>query len=484
MNWKTITRNVGYALLVSALFMFASVIIAIFDKDDTSLGPLAVSFIITFMVGIFPFIFVRRSSAISLKEGYVIIVLSWLLSFIVGMLPYALWGGPFTLVNAWFESVSGYTTTGGTILEDVESLPKALLFWRSSTHFIGGLGVVVFLLLVIPESNPMRLRLTNMELSSLSQGAYRTRTNRTVSIFTGMYLGLNVLAAIVYFVLGMNAFDAICHAFSVVATGGFSTRNLSIASFSSAAIDIATIIIIYLSTLHFGMLFAALVQRSLKPLNKSVFKYYTLTVVFFTLVVAISLHSSLGLSWQKSLLNSSFEVMCYMSSAGFGITDTSKWPFFAAVVLLLIGFQGGMAGSTSGGVKADRLLLLFKNFRKRIYHALHPSAISEIKVNGKTMSEEEVYPHVVYIAMYFMVALLSVMLALMFSPDNKIAVAGVISSLNNVGASIGELGTFGNYAHQPDAVKLVYTLDMFLGRVELYPVLAVVSLIFGRRGSR
>ncbi|MGI6313807.1 MAG: potassium transporter TrkG [Candidatus Cryptobacteroides sp.] len=155
--------------------------------------PLIISFLLSFTVGVFPFIFVKKTAAISLKEGYLIIFLSWLLAFLFGMLPYTLWGGPFTIMNAWFESVSGFTTTGATILSNVEALPKALLFWRSSTHFIGGLGVVVFLLLLIPNTSPMRLRLTNLELSSLSKGGYRTRANQTVYIFTYVYLGLFVV---------------------------------------------------------------------------------------------------------------------------------------------------------------------------------------------------------------------------------------------------------------------------------------------------
>ena len=196
MNWSTVSRNVGYALLVDALFMFLSAVIALFDPADTAFAPLSISFLLTFIVGVFPFIFVNKTAAISLREGYVIIFLSWVLSFIFGMLPYALWGGPFTVINAWFESVSGFTTTGASILSDIESLPKALLFWRSSTHFIGGLGVVVFLLLIIPNSSPVRLRLTNMELSSLSRDDYRSRANKTVFIFAWVYLGICALAFI------------------------------------------------------------------------------------------------------------------------------------------------------------------------------------------------------------------------------------------------------------------------------------------------
>ena len=183
MNWKVISRDVGAALLVSALFMFLSVVVSVLNGNDSALAALIISCTITAIAGAFPFIFVHNVTSISLKEGYVIIALSWLLSFVFGMLPYALWGGPFTIQNAWFESVSGFTTTGATCLENVEALPKSLLFWRSSTHFIGGLGVVVFLLLIIPDSSPVKMRLTNMELSSLSKGAYSTRVNKTVYIF-------------------------------------------------------------------------------------------------------------------------------------------------------------------------------------------------------------------------------------------------------------------------------------------------------------
>ena len=173
MNVKAISLNVGKALLVSALFMFMSIIVSVIDGRDSAFGPLMISFIITLIVGAFPFIFIKKAQTLSLNDGFLTIVLSWLLSFIFGMLPYVLWGGEFTLINAWFESVSGYTTTGSTILNDIEALPRSLLFWRSSTHYIGGLGVVVFLLLVMPDASPYRMKLTNMELSSLSKEGYR-----------------------------------------------------------------------------------------------------------------------------------------------------------------------------------------------------------------------------------------------------------------------------------------------------------------------
>jgi trk system potassium uptake protein TrkH len=193
MNVKSISLNVGKALLVSALFMLLSIAVSLVNGRDEAFTPLLISFVITLIVGAFPFIFVHKTQALSLNDGFLTIVLSWVLSFIFGMLPYVLYGGEFTLINAWFESVSGYTTTGATILTDVEALPKSLLFWRSSTHFIGGLGVVVFLLLVMPTASPYRLKLTNMEMSTLSKGGYRYNSSKVIRIITGVYFSFAIV---------------------------------------------------------------------------------------------------------------------------------------------------------------------------------------------------------------------------------------------------------------------------------------------------
>ena len=274
MNVKAISINIGKALLVSALFMFLSLIVSIIDGLDAAFSPLLISLIITLLVGSFPFIFVKSHQPLSLKDGFLTIVLSWLLSFIFGMMPYVLYGGEFTIINAWFESVSGYTTTGSTILNDIEALPRSLIFWRSSTHFIGGLGVVVFLLLVIPSASPYRLKLTQMEMSSLSKEGYKYQSGKTSRVMLSVYLGLTAAETLCLWAAGMSLFDAVNHAFSTVATGGFSTKNTSVMYFDSPAIDIIITIFMALSAMHFGVIFACFAKRSLKPLNHSVTKYY------------------------------------------------------------------------------------------------------------------------------------------------------------------------------------------------------------------
>ncbi len=482
MNWKGISRNVGLALLVSSLFMFLSVLVSVLNGRDSAFSALLISFIITFIVGFFPFIFVHTTQAITLKEGYVTITLAWLLSFVFGMLPYALWGGPFSVVNAWFESVSGFTTTGSSILDNVEALPRSLLFWRSGTHFIGGLGVVVFLLLIIPDSSPVKLRLVNMELGSLSRGAYSARANRIVYIFAYVYLGIFGLALLLYLLAGMPFFDAICHAMSVTATGGFSTRNASIGAFGSKWIEGVTMLCMYLSSLHYGMLYLTIITRSLKPLNNSVVKYYTASLVLFAIFLGIGLKAyGYCNTWADSLWNGLFEIMCISTTTGFAIIDNSTWPGLLCALILLPAAVCACAGSTSGGLKIDRILLTFKTIGRHIGRILHPSSVNEVRFGGRVLKDEDVSPHLLYIVMYVILLSLSILLTLWCGIGWQNALGASITSLSNVGPALGDMGSLGTFSAAPAAAKAVFTMDMFLGRVEIYPVLAVVAMIFDKR---
>ena len=484
MNIKVISRNVGYALLVSALFMFLSILVSVANGNDSALAALMISFTITFTVGVFPFIFVRKSADITLKDGYMIIALSWLLSFIFGMLPYALWGGPFTIINAWFESVSGFTTTGSTILDNVEALPNSLLFWRSSTHFIGGLGVVVFLLLIIPSSSQMRLRLTTLELSSLSKREYRSGANKTVYIFTYVYFGLTAASFLMYMLAGMSPFDAINHAMSVVATGGFSTRNASIGAYDSITIDLITMLFMVLSSVHFGMIFVAVVTRSLKPFKNEIFKFYLSMMVVAGVIVSISIKAhGFEETWARAFLSGSFHILSFASTTGFSIADNSSWPVLSHTMLMFVGICCGMAGSTTGGIKSDRVLLLCKEVKYQLRMVLHPASVNEIRMNGRVVRQNDIAPHILYIALYGLVVIISLAACLTLDPDNNQSFTAILSSLGNVGLSVDQLGSIYSYSGEPSSLKFIYTLDMFLGRVEIYPILAVVMMIFSRRNK-
>lgn len=481
MNVKAISTNVGKALLVSALFMFLSMIVSVVNGRDAAFGPLLISFIITLIVGSFPFIFVRGKQPLSMKDGVMTIVLSWILSFIFGMLPYVLYGGEFTLINAWFESVSGFTTTGSTILNDIEALPKSLLFWRSSTHYIGGLGVVVFLLLVIPDASPYRLRLTNMEMSSLSKEGYRYKSSKVVRVITTVYVSLTLAIFLSLWAAGMPLFDAVNHAFSIAATGGFSTRNLSIGAFGSDLINVIVLFFMAVCAMHFGLIYAVFATGSLKPLKNTVVKYYFGSIIVMSLLIAFSLmrdgdYETVG----RAVMDASFTVVSYMSTAGFAICDNSAWPWLAGVVLLFAAFQCGCAGSTTGGIKVDRVVIASKAISNELRRRLHPASVSHARMSGHHLADDTVHAVLMYIVVYFLVIFLSIIAVILCGSDAAEAVSGVIASVGSVGPGLGELGCLDNYSAQPAMAKVIYTFDMFLGRVEIYPVLVAVSMIFRR----
>lgn len=482
MTVKAISTNIGKALLINALFMFISILVAVFNGMDSGFTPMVISFLVTAITGIFPFIFVKDKPSTTLHSGYLTIVFSWILSFMFGMLPYVLWGGEFTLANAWFESVSGYTTTGSTILTDIEALPKSLLFWRSSTHFIGGLGVIVFLLMVLPDSSPFKLRLTNLELSSLSKEGYRYKSGKTARVMVSVYICLTIAETLCLWAAGMTLFDAVNHAFSTVATGGFSTKNTSVMHFDSVAIDIIITVFMALSSLHFGVLFAVVAKRSLKPLRNPISRYYICVIAVFSIIIACSLKIQGGYqTWGKSLLDATFQTVSFISTTGFGQADNAAWPLLANAILLFAAFHCGCSGSTTGGIKADRMFISLKAAYGDIQKRLHPTSLFRTKVGGRALDEDTVSSVFLYIVLYIITLFLSFVIVLICGLDITEAFSGTVASLGNVGPGVGQLGTMGNYASLPAVVKFIFTIDMFLGRVEIFPILIVLSMIRNRK---
>lgn len=482
MTVKAISTNIGKALLINALFMLISILVAVFNGMDSGFTPMVISFLVTAITGIFPFIFVKDKPSTTLHSGYLTIVFSWILSFMFGMLPYVLWGGEFTLANAWFESVSGYTTTGSTILTDIEALPKSLLFWRSSTHFIGGLGVIVFLLMVLPDSSPFKLRLTNLELSSLSKEGYRYKSGKTARVMVSVYICLTIAETLCLWAAGMTLFDAVNHAFSTVATGGFSTKNASVMHFDSAAIDIIITVFMALSSLNFGVLFAVVAKRSLKPLRNPISRYYICVIAVFSIIIACSLKIQGGYqTWGKSLLDATFQTVSFISTTGFGQADNAAWPLLANAILLFAAFHCGCSGSTTGGIKADRMFISLKAAYGDIQKRLHPTSLFRTKVGGRALDEDTVSSVFLYIVLYIITLFLSFVIVLICGLDIAEAFSGTVASLGNVGPGVGQLGTMGNYASLPAVVKFIFTIDMFLGRVEIFPILIVLSMIRNRK---
>ena len=481
---RVISKNVGKALLVSALFMFFSVIVSLYYGMDSAFGPLAISCLITFIVGVFPSIFVGKTAQMSQLDGFVTVVLSWVLSFVFGMLPYVLWGGEFSLINAWFESVSGYTTTGGTILQDIEGLPKSLVFWRSSTHFIGGLGVVVFLLLIMPKASQSRFKLSKLDMSTLSRNGYRSKSLKTVHIMVVVYLGLVICETLLLMLAGMSFFDAINHSFSTVATGGFSTRNNSIAYYDSRLIEFIIIVFMLLSSLHLGSIFFVFSKRSMHPLNNPVTKFFLGSCLLITVLVTFNLLTTgTYTNWIDAFLDALFSVSSQVSTTGFAVADNNLWPVAACVLLLYCSVQCGCSGSTNGGVKSDRIYLMFKSIGWKIKKAVHPTYVSQVKVGNQIVEEDTLGEVLIFILFYLLIMLSSSVLLLLMGVGPEEAFSGPLTCMSNSGPGMGEIGTMGNYDGLPSPAKFLLTLNMLVGRVELFPIFAVILAMFKRNSK-
>ncbi len=477
MNISVVSRNIGIALLFNALFMFMSVVVSVLYDFDSAFSPLLLSAVITFTTGLFPLIFVRTHEEIHIKEGFTIIVLSWILSCIFGMLPYVLWGGEFTLINAWFESVSGYTTTGGTILQDIEALPKSLLFWRSSTHFIGGIGVVVFMLLILPMVSTFKMRLSKLEMTSLSKENYRLRTKEAIRVISTVFVGLTVTSAIAFMLAGMGPFDAVNHAFSVAATGGFSTKNASIGAFDSFWIEFVAAVFMIIGGMHFGLIYKTFSDRSSKLFKSPVTKLYLGTIVVVTLFITtdLLLSGTENIFWD-ALWQSFFNVASYISTTGFATVDCSVWPALSILLLMFLSVQCACSGSTSGGLKTDRILIFWKSFRVQLRKQMHPSAVVPLRVGSSIVDTQMVAAVNLYIVVYLLFLFVGAAALCMMGVDYMDAFSASISNLGNVGPGFGNVGALDSFAQIPVMGKFILAAQMLFGRLEIYSLVIMFSI--------
>ncbi len=479
MNYKLISKYVGMALSFESAIMFMSVLVSALNGADSSFSALLISSLVTLMVGLFPLIFVRSSEDISLKDGFAITSLSWLLTCIFGTFPYLLWGEEFSIVNAWFESVSGFTTTGSTILSDVEALPAGLLFYRSASHFLGGLGVVAFMLIVLPAMSTFRMKMFKMEISSLSKDNYRFKTRNSLKVIISVYMGIFVTTFISLMLAGMPAFDALNHSMSITATGGFSIKNTSVAAYGSLSIELVSMIFMLISGLHFGLVYAMVVKRSGRIFRNPVIRFYILVLAISTVTISINLIAAGGnvVSWGDSFRKAAFQVISVSTSSGFATADTSVWPAFSILVLILLSVMGACAGSTTGGLKADRVWIFIKSLKVQVNRQLHPNAVIPIRVGNQIIDSDASVSVTVYIALYLLIAMLSALALSATGMNLQDSFTSSIASIGNIGPAFGHYGSMANYGQCSGLAKIILTVEMLLGRVEIYPLL-LMSVFF------
>ena len=468
MRFSVILRYVGTVMLCLSAFMAVSAGISLVS-NDTGFYPLLLSSLLTLVLGVFPMIFVSKATNITTKEGFMIVVGSWVLSCVVGMFPYLIWGGEFSLVNAWFESVSGFTTTGASILTDIEALPQGLLFWRSATNWIGGVGVVMFALLILPSLGTNKMALSGIEMSSLAKDNYRYRTQKVAKILLTIYIGLTIISTIALKLAGMRWFDALNHALSACATGGFSTKNASVGFYDSPLIEWILIAVMFLSSLHYGLIYSTFTRKANNMFRSEVVRVYVAIIVSATLLIGTSLYfAGIYPNIFTSLRQSVFQTVSLITTTGFATADTNTWTPFAIVILIILSIICGCAGSTSGGAKVDRVLLYFKVLVARLRGQQHPNAIIRVRLDGMLQEERQVNAVTLFLTTYFALILLGTLTSALFGLDLLTAFSSSVAFIGNVGPGFGSVGSLDNYSELPSLLKIQGTILMLMGRLEIF----------------
>ena len=469
MRVDLVLRYVGMVMLFIAAFMLFAVGISYASGKDSAFYPLLLSALLTALLGAFPQIFVEKRGQLSTKEGFAVVVGSWLVACVVGMFPYLIWGGEFNLINAWFESVSGFTTTGATILDDIEALPRGLLFWRISSTWIGGMGVVMFALVILPTMGRSKMTLSSVELSTLARDNYNYRTQIIVRILLVVYLGLTACSVLSLKLAGMNWFDSLCHGMSAAATSGFSTKNASIAFYNSPAIETILILTMATSGIHFGLIYATVTGKRNNIFRSEVTRYYLGILLGASLLMAVSLYAAdLYPTLLTSFRHAIFQVTSLMTTSGFATADTNLWTPLAVLLLVVVSIICACSGSTTGGIKINRLVLAVKMFRARLQQQRHPNAVIRVRLDGAIQESDTLYSVLIFVVAYLMLILAGAIIGTMCGLDLTTALSGAVACMGNIGPGFGEIGSMDNFASMPLVMKGVDSLMMLFGRLEIF----------------
>ncbi len=472
-------RVIGLLLILEAGFMSLSLIPSLYYKEG-DFFPLLISSLITLAVGFLCRIKrVDKQLSIDKRLGISIVALIWLLIGFFGALPYLIGGYIPNIADAVFETTSGLTTTGATILSDVESLPKGILFWRSMTHWIGGVGIVVIVVSFVPFIGGGGMALFSAESAGPSKTKISPHIATTGKIICGIYAILTAVCCLVYWLCGMEFFDAICHAFSTLASGGFSTKNTSVSGFSPL-IQYVIILFMIPAGMNFLLIYRFFKGQFSMLKRSDEFRAYAFGILFACIAIFIfTYNTSAGI--ELTFRNALFQTVSFITSTGFVSTDYTSWTMPAIWVLLMLMFSGAMSGSTTGGLKLVRVLLLFKNARSVIKRGVHSNAFIPMKMDGRIV-QESVINNVMAIFLMFILLLIIVAFALVcMGIGIEEAIGAGISCVFNMGPGLKESGGFGCFAHFPDAAKIVLSLAMYLGRLEIATVIVLFMPSFWKK---
>ena len=483
MNWKIITWYIGVSLLLVAALMTVSGIIACYTPGDESRIPLLLSAYLTGTLGLFPLIFVRKDKhRLNFREGNCIVVGAWLLACVFGSLPYLFYGGEFTPINAIFESVSGFTTTGASILNNIEALPRGLQFWRISTAWVGGVGIVtLFSMLTVRADKSM---LSGSEISTVARDSFEGEKNESfANRMLSFYVVLTLISFFALKLTGLGWFDSITNAMSACSTCGFCTKNTSIAFYSNPAAEVVLTVTMLAAGINFGILFLTFLRGKPRYFWKSeIVKVFLSLVGIAIVIVSADLLINGGYSsFAAALRDASFQVASISTTTGFATQDTTLWPPLSMATLIICSLICGCSGSTSGGIKMDRAILAAKGIHSKVARAISPNSIRDVRVDGRVRSDDQVSDAFSFIFCYLFIMVLFAAVNIAFGLDFITGVTASIASIGNVGPGFGDVGSMANYANFPAILKFTGMTEMLIGRLEIFPILYLFQSVIGVR---
>ena len=478
-NWKMISKIMGFLLFIEAGFLSLCTALSIFYKEP-DITAFILSTLLTIAVGI-PLSYVGKDAErkLSRKDGYVVVTFAWIIFSIFGMLPYYISGYIPNLTNAFFETMSGFSTTGASILDDIESLPHGLLFWRSMTQWIGGMGIVIFTIAVLPIFGVGGIQLFAAEATGPKFDKITPRIDVTAKWIWAIYIVLTITETLLLMLGGLSLFDSVCHAMSTTATGGFSTKQDSIAAFHSPYVEYVITIFMFLSGINFSLLYLLFLKGSIKRLlGDSEVRWYVKTVLIFTTIITIGLLISSPMGLEEAFRKSSFLVVSLQTTCGYVTDDYMLWAPPLWMLTTIITYCGACAGSTSGGTKCIRAVIVARIAKNEFMHILHPNAVLPVKVNGTSVSSTTKSTVLAFFVVFIMLVFLGWFVMMCIGLDFDDAYSVVISSLANVGPGIGMCGPSFSWNALPDAAKWLSIVYMLIGRLELFTVLLLLSPTF------
>ncbi len=493
LNFKVILHIMGLLLLCNGGFMLTAVFVSWYYDDGVTL-QISSAALITCFIGVL-IMFATRGHRRELKkrEGYIIVTFGWIFMALSGTLPYVISDAIPDFTNAFFETLSGYTTTGASILNDIESIPRGILFWRSLTHWIGGMGIIVLAIAILPLLGIGGMQLFAAEAPGPSADKLKPRITDTAKRLWLIYVSYTIAETILLKVAGMGLFDAVNHSLSTLSTGGFSTKNASLAYWNDQpVIQYIVIVFMFLAGSNFVLSYFAFKGRVQKVLLDDEFKWYFIFIVAFTIIAALIIYfqADVGLSsidhpmvWgeaESAFRHALFQVLAIVTTTGFVTADYTMWTPFLTVFFFGLMFLGGSAGSTAGGVKVMRHLIMIRNGLAEFKRSLHPNAILPVRYNGKAINKDIVFNILGFFILYMLAFIIGAMVFAFMGLDYISAIGGAASSLGNIGPALGTLGPVNNYDGLPDAGKWWSAFLMLIGRLELFTVLILFTPYFWR----